>query len=178
MDDKNNKDKNKRKQTGILIGCIAAFLCYLFLSMVETVVNQTYQQVYVANATPSDAEKVEKEEKEYDTVDYELSLLEIVDDQEVWKTYDVKFIDQNGYKQLSYFFDNSINDGCIIKVTVDTEADGMTFIDEVTDNKVFVRHLGVFKESSMHIKNYDKIEVKDSAEETESVEDTESSIIK
>ena len=103
------------------------------------------------------------ENKEIKTVEYELSLMIIEDNQEVWKTYTVDVIEARE-QYGTYWINNSKTEGHIIKVDFDEY--GYVHITEHTDDRIKVRHLASVKGGNMTIKEYKEIE-----KEVDNIED-------
>ena len=143
----NNKNNNNRPFKTSWWIWIYLIIFYIYSSIVYGINQRAYE----------DEQKAKEEAQEiieFESIEYELSLKEIEDNQEVWKTYDVNVIDGKEYSG-TYWLDNSKTEGYIIKVVF--EDDGSVKIEEWTQDKIRVRHLAKLEAGSIHIKEYDKI---------------------
>ena len=149
MDNTNNNNKSKRKFR-------TPWWVWFYLIVFYTDSSFVY---YEQQVTAQDEQKAQEEIQskiEFESVEYELSLKEIKNGQEVWNTYTVNVIDGKE-SSGTYWLDNSKTDGYIIKLKF--EDDGSIRIEEWTDDKIRVRHLARLTEGTMSIKDYNEIVV-------------------
>lgn len=156
----NNQNNNRPFKTGLLIWIyLIVFYAYSFI------VYHNEQKVI----EEEQAKQQEQQVIEFETVEFELNLKEIKNNQEVWKTYTVDVIDGREYNGV-YWLDNSKTDGYIIKLRF--EDDGSVIVEEWTDTKTKARHLARLTDGNIHIKTYNKIELTEGGDEVEQKETT------
>ena len=143
----NNDKKNSNRpiKTGWLIWIyLIVFYTYSFI------IYSGEQKVIKEEQLKEEANKV----IEFETTEFELKLKEVINNQEVWRTYTVDVIDGRESSGV-YWLDNSKTEGYIIKLMF--EDDGSVRVEEWTDEKIRARHLARLTGGSISIKDYSEI---------------------
>lgn len=158
-------NNNKWTRLGI-IAILFITISQVFLIQYSTYVTYTME---MEQKQLEEQKAAEEEAKKLESVEYELSIKTIENEEETWKTYTVHVYDMRESVGI-YWLNDSLTEDLVIKLKFNE--DNTLDISEHTLEGIKVRYLGRFNEAIIHIKEYN--DIGEELEENEQTEETES----